>query len=98
MFGRNGRRWVWRRPHEKYDVKCLIPTVKSGQQGVMVWECFAKHNFNPLVKLEGRITAAIYKKVLKNNLIPFLEDLDNQDNYFFQEDNAPIHTANIIKR
>jgi transposase len=79
-------------------VECLIPTVKSGQQGVMVWGCFAKHNLGPLVKLEGRVTAAVYKKVLKNNLIPFLEGLDNQDNYFFQEDNAPIHKANIIKR
>ena len=76
----------------------LIPTVKLGQQGVMVWGCFAKHNLGPLVKLEGRVTAAVYKKVLKINLIQFLEGLDNQDNYFFQEDNVPIHTANIIKR
>jgi hypothetical protein len=52
LFKGNGRRWVWRQPHEKYDVECLISTVKSGQQGVMVWGCFTKHNLGPLVKLE----------------------------------------------
>src|SRR6185369_496158 len=33
LFQNDSRRWVWRRPHEKYDVDCLIPTVKSGQKG-----------------------------------------------------------------
>jgi hypothetical protein len=26
---RGNKRLAWRRPHEKYDVDCLIPTVKS---------------------------------------------------------------------
>ncbi|GET52987.1 IS630 family transposase [Rhizophagus irregularis DAOM 181602=DAOM 197198] len=67
-------RLVWRRPHEKYDIECLIPTVKSGQQGVMVWGCFSKNNLGPLVKLE-----------------------DDQENFIFQDDNAPIHTARVVK-
>ncbi|GBB86285.1 hypothetical protein RclHR1_12700003 [Rhizophagus clarus] len=97
LFRGNGRRWIWRQPHEKYDVECLIPTVKSGQQGVMVWGCFANHSLGPLVKLEGSVTAISYIDVLENNLLPFLDDLDDQENYFFQEDNAPIHTARIVK-
>lgn len=97
LFGGNGKRWVWRQPHEKYDVDCLIPTVKSGQQGVMVWGCFTKNNLGPLVKLEGRVTGAVYIDVLRNYLLPFLDDLDDQENYLFQEDNAPIHTARIVK-
>ncbi|GBC25345.2 IS630 family transposase [Rhizophagus irregularis DAOM 181602=DAOM 197198] len=67
-------RLAWRRPHEKYDIECLIPTVKSGQQGVMVWGCFSKNNLGPLVKLE-----------------------DDQENFIFQDDNAPIHTARVVK-
>ena len=83
LFGGNGRRWVWRQPHEKYDVDCLIPTVKSGQQGVMVWGYFTKHNLGSLVKLEGMVTGAVYIDVLKNYLLPFLDDLDDQENYLF---------------
>ena len=60
LFRGDGRRWVWRRPHEKYDVKCLIPTTKSGQDGVIVWGCFTKHGLGPLVRLDERITAKDY--------------------------------------
>ena len=41
---------VWRRPHERYDVDCLIPTMKSGQDGVMVWGCFTKDGLGPLIR------------------------------------------------
>ena len=62
---------MWRRPHEKYDVKCLIHTMKSGQDGVMVWGCFTKYGLGPLVivKFDGRITAKDYIAVLRNHLI-----------------------------
>ena len=88
---------VWRRPHEKYDIECLIPTVKSGRQGVMVWGCFSKNNLGPLVKLKGKITATVYMNVLENYLLPFINNLDDQENFIFQEDNAPIHTAKVVK-
>jgi len=97
LFRGNGRRLVWRRPHEKYDIECLIPTVKSGRQGVMVWGCFSKNNLGPLVKLEGKITATVYMNVLENYLLPFINNLDDQENFIFQEDNAPIHTARVVK-
>lgn len=98
VFGGDGRRHVWRNSQEKYDPKCLIPTFKSGQESVMVWGCFTKNKLGPLVRLEGRITAAIYIEMLEKNLIPFINNLENNDNYIFQEDNAPIHTAKIAKK
>ncbi|GBB85332.1 hypothetical protein RclHR1_01190008 [Rhizophagus clarus] len=58
LFQNDAHHWVWRKPHEKYDVSCLIPTVKSGNQGVMV---------------------------LENNL-----------EYIFQDDNAPVHRARAV--
>jgi hypothetical protein len=48
-----------------------------GQQGVIVWGCFTKHSLGPLIKLKGRVTAAKYVDVLKNNLLSFLDDLDD---------------------
>ena len=63
----------------------------------MVWGCFTKNNLGPLVKLEGRITATVYVDVLENYLLPFIDSLNNQENYIFQEDNAPIHTARVVR-
>ena len=43
LFQNDAHHWVWRCPHEKYDISCLIPTVKLGNQGIMVWGCFTKN-------------------------------------------------------
>lgn len=97
LFRGDGRRWVWRMPHEKYDVECLIPTMKSGQEGIMVWGCFTKYGLGPLVRLEGRVKAKDYIVVLNENLIPYIDTLEHKDSVIFQEDNAPIHKANVVK-
>ena len=97
LFRGDGRRWVWRQPHEKYDVDCLIPTVKSGQESLMIWGCFTKNGVGPLVRLNGRITSKEYIDVLNGHLIPYINNLENKENVIFQEDNAPIHTARIVK-
>jgi len=98
VFKGDGKRYVWRNPQEKYDPKCLIPTFKSGQESVMVWGCFTKNKLGPLVRLEGKITAIVYIEMLEKNLLPFINSLENKNNYIFQEDNAPIHTARIAKQ
>ena len=37
LFRGDGRRQVWRRSDERYNIECLNSIVKSGQQGVMIW-------------------------------------------------------------
>ena len=97
VFRGNGKRYVWKNTQEKYNPKCLIPTFKSGRESVMVWACFTKNKLGPIIRLEGRITAKIYIELLENYLLPFINNLENKNNYIFQEDNAPIHTAHIAK-
>ena len=97
VFRGNGKRYVWRNTQEKYDPKCLIPTFKSGQESVMVWACFTKNKLGSIVRLEDRIKARIYIELLESYLLPFINSLENKNDYTFQEDNAPIHTAYIAK-
>jgi transposase len=98
LFQNDAYHWVWRRPHEKYDVDCLIPTIKSGNQGVMVWGCFTRNKIGPLIQVSGKITGSVYIEVLENNLLPFINELDNNLEYVFQDDNAPVHRAKIVKQ
>jgi hypothetical protein len=92
LFGSKRRQWVWRRPEQRTDNNCLVPTFKSTQKSVMIWGCFTRFGVGPLVRLEGRLKAVDYIKVLETHLVPFIKSLDKK-NYLFQEDNAPIHTA-----
>ena len=62
----------------------------------MIWGCFVKNRLGPLVVLEGNITGQVYKKLLEDYLVPFIESLDDEKTYFFQDDNAPVHRANLV--
>jgi len=84
LFESDGRRWVWHQPHEKYDVDCLVPTVKSNAEGVMVWGCFVKNKLGLLVILEGSITDAVYQELLENHLMPFIDDLGDDNTFPFK--------------
>ncbi len=37
LFGSDGIKRVWWQPGEEYKDKCVLPTVKHGGGGVMVW-------------------------------------------------------------
>lgn len=91
LFNNDSHNWVWRKTDEKYKKECLKPTVKKSI-GIMVWGCFHKNSIGPLVIVEGNINGARYRELLEEYLIPFY----NED-YLFQDDNAPCHTANLVK-
>jgi len=91
----DGRQRVWRLPKEKYDVDCLAPTFKHGGGGVMVWGCFVNNRIGPLVVIDGKINGEGYQKLLRDNLLPFLNGL-KYGSFTFQDDNAPVHTAGVV--
>ena len=62
----------------------------------MIWGCFIKNKLDPLVVLEGKITEEVYKNLLNNHLLSFIESLDENISYSFQDDNAPVHRANLV--
>ena len=39
LFGSDGIQKIWRKPHEEYKEKCMVPTVKHGGGSVLVWGC-----------------------------------------------------------
>jgi transposase len=94
IFQNDSINWVWRRPNEQYNIKCLSPTVKKSD-GIMVWSCFIKNKMGPFILVEGTLNAEKYIELLKKHLIPFINELkkDNNNEIIFQEDNAPCHTA-----
>jgi transposase len=95
LFQDDSHKKVWRRPKEKYAVNCLVPTVKHGGGGIMVWGCFVHNKPGPLVVIEGRLNGVGYRELLADYLKPFLDEL-GPDLYDFQDDNAPIHTSRPV--
>ena len=59
---------VWRKVSEKYKVDCLVPTVKSNANGVMVWGCFRGGEVGPLAMVDGTINSDGYIKIWRKIL------------------------------
>lgn len=95
LFG-NRRKRVWRRPHEIYNQKYIIPTTKSSQK-VTVWGCASSKGFGPLYRIEGNLTAKKYVEILENVMLPARQRIFGQTISIFMQDNDPKHSAKITK-
>uniref|UniRef100_A0A8C4S771 Tc1-like transposase DDE domain-containing protein n=1 Tax=Erpetoichthys calabaricus TaxID=27687 RepID=A0A8C4S771_ERPCA len=90
LFGLNARRHVWGKPG-------TIPTVKHGGGSIMLWGCFSVAGTGRLVRIKGKMAAAMYRDILDENLLQSALDLRLGRRFIFQQDNDPKHTAKISK-
>ena len=72
----------------------INPQVHSGGFSVMFWGCFSKMGLGTLVALEGSMNAAKYVQLLRDELLPELDAVE--DEMIFMQDNAPCHKAKIV--
>ena len=96
LFGSSQQLYVHRKPGEKFLRQCLAPTVKFGGGKVMVWGSMAQSGVGSLRIMEGSVTSASYVRLLSTCLQRDGESLVG-DNFIFQQDNAPAHTAKATK-
>uniref|UniRef100_A0A9J7YDW9 Tc1-like transposase DDE domain-containing protein n=1 Tax=Cyprinus carpio carpio TaxID=630221 RepID=A0A9J7YDW9_CYPCA len=90
-FGNQGAR-VWRKTGEKEMPKCLKSSVKY-PQSVMVWGAMSAAGVGRLCFIKGRVNAASYQEILEHFMLPSAEKLYGDEDFVFQHDLAPAHSA-----
>src|SRR5579864_7746923 len=89
--------WVWR--HQNKKKKYLSKNVKGkkrdGDISQMIWGCFAGNKLSPIVFVNDNITQAVYMRILKQNLMKYIEVLKEEglNKVVFQQYNASSHTT-----
>ena len=91
-----GNNYVRRRPNEEYRPYCISPTIKH-PQSIMVWSCMTAHGIGRLENVSGMMNAMKYIDVLENKILPSARSLFSDNDWIFQDDNAPCHRAKKVQ-
>ncbi|GFU70191.1 transposable element Tcb1 transposase [Trichonephila clavipes] len=97
MFGIKGRKLVWRKQGTALEKENLVPTVKHGGGGVMVWGCMVANGVCRLTFIDSSLNHIGYINILKENLKQSAQDLNLGDDFWFQQDKDPKHTVHNVK-
>lgn len=92
----NSKTRVWRLFNERYNPRCCKASVKHDAK-IMVWGAFAAHGVGILHRINGVMDRFVYLDLLENVMLPSADMLFGRENWIFQQDNDPKHTAIIVR-
>lgn len=87
---------VWRQPNERYLPKHIRGTVKHDKK-INVWGGFCAHGKTALRLISGIMDTNEYLTILEDTMVPGTMALFPDDNFIFQQDNDPKHTARLTR-
>ena len=96
IIGSNRRNVVRRNVGERMISACVVPTMKHGGGGGMVWGCLASDTVSDLFRIQGTLNQHGYHSILQKYAIPsglLFVGLS----FVFQQDNDPKHTSRLCK-
>ena len=93
LFGCDGKVLVYRKSNIELEERNMVPTVKHGGGGVMVWGCMGAKGVGNLVFIDGIMDHQYYINLLKDNLKPSAEILGVASDFQYYQDNDPKHMA-----
>jgi transposase len=87
---------VWRLHNERYAKDCMMGTVKHDKK-INVWGCFSATGVGRLHFIKGIMDQEIYLDILEEPMLHSADLLFGRENWHFQQDNDPKHTAIRVK-
>jgi len=94
---RKGRVMLRRTTKERFEESCILKRTKQGSGSIGIWACMGYNGVKFFKLFTGRLNAESYINILGDYLLPSIDILQENNQVTFQQDNAPCHTAKIVK-
>jgi hypothetical protein len=95
----SGKKLVRRRQGERYHQSCVMPTV-THPETIHVWVCFSAKEVGSLTILHKNtaMNKEWYQHILREQLLPTIQEQFGDEQCIFQHDGAPCHKAKVITK
>lgn len=94
----DGMKWVWDDQPGAITTRTVQGTVKFGGGGVSVWSCMSWNGPGYIAMIDETLDSNLYIQILKEDLHLSVEEWGMaKDEFIFQHDNDPKHTAKKTK-
>ena len=80
---------------ERLSAQFTKKIVKCGGGSVMVFGMFSSQGTTPLVRIQTRVNAQIYKNIVQDHVVPIIQN-SGFDRATFMKDNSPCHEAKVV--
>lgn len=96
LYRVDGRIRVRRLAGERLHEACVQETLIGGGGSVHVWGAFHSGAKSDLVVLRANVTGVRYRDLMRHDLLPWARN-EFRNNFRYQHDNAPAHTARVVR-
>ena len=95
FFGHNDVEKIWCSKSEAFLPKYKVPTLKY-EDGLMFWGCFSWKGTGQLISIRGIMKSEDHIKILNENLPLLVQNLDQGQQFTFQQDNDPKQASKSV--
>lgn len=94
---RDGRKILWRRNNERFEVANVLPNRMSGRLSLGYWGWMSIFGPGELVEVSGRMNAEQYVDLLRDIMVPTVRLHHPTGPIFLCQDNCSVHRARIVQ-
>lgn len=93
----SGHLRVYRPDNCRFQERYVTSDNRSGRFSINVWAWMCVQGPGVAWRIEGRFNSQTYVRILEDIMLPSVTQLYGNNNFVYQQDNCPVHTAAIIR-